>query len=179
MNRRHLIALTAIVWLAGSCGAVAAERKHMVGFGLDTAVVDVDSFPDSIDFTGFSVFGKFGITKNWGILFSYRDMEDDENLAAGEKDTYTQIGVYGVYMWRPDKKVRPHVKFGVSSVDLDVEVPGFFTASDDDTAFSFGGGLEAGSQKVAFFGDYDFTTVDLFGLDTDTADLTLGVVFRF
>jgi ribosomal protein L35AE/L33A len=178
MNHGRPLVLAAIFWIAAACSAQAAERKHMVGFGLDTAIVDAESLPDSLDFTGFSVFGKVGLTKNWGILLSYRDMEDDENLAFGETDTYTQIGAYGVYMWRPDKVVRPHVKFGVSRIDFEAELPGL-TMGDDDIAFAFGGGLEAGSQQVAFFGDYDFTTVTLLGSDIDFGDLTLGVVFRF
>lgn len=179
MTCRRFVLLAAIAWLAGSVAAYAAENKHMVGVGLETAIVDVDGLPDTLDFDGFSVFGKWGITNNWGILISYRDMEDAEDLLLGETDSYTQIGLYGVYMWRPDKVVRPHIKFGVTMVDLEVEAPGFPTTTDDDTAFAFGGGLEAGSPKVAFFGDYDFTTVSLLGSDTNIGDLTLGVVFRF
>jgi len=179
MTFRRLVVLAGIALLAGSVAAHAAESKHMVGVGLETAFLDVDGLPDALEFNGFSVFGKWGITKNWGILISYRDMEDNEDLLFGEKDSYNQIGVYGVYMWRADKKVRPHIKFGASRVDLDVEVPGFPTTSDDDTAFSIGGGMEAGSQRVAFFADYDFCTVSLLGADSDIGDLTLGVAFKF
>ena len=105
-------------------------------------------------------------------------MEDDENLLLGEEDEYTEIGVHGAYMWRPDNKVRPHVKFGFVQTDLEISVPGF-SIDDDGTGFSVGGGLEAGSEKVAFFADLDVSTVELFDVDFDFVSVTLGAIFKF
>jgi len=159
--------------------AVAAENKHGLGAALVSGVVDCDSCVDSIEFSGFALFGKIGFTENWGLLITYRDMEDDEDLFLNEEDTYTQFAVQGVYMWRPAKRFRPHVKFGLERTDFEAKVPGFVTLSDDGTALAVGGGFEAGSQRVAFFLDYDFTIVELFDEDFDIANLDLGIIFKF
>jgi hypothetical protein len=178
INRR-LAVLVALSFLA-ACGlSFGAEHKHGVGLGLDSATLDTDSLPEAIDFTGFTLFGKIGFTENWGMFISYRDMEDDEDLLFGEEDSYTQIGVHAVYMWRPDKRVRPHVKFGIARTDFDAELTGFPTLSDDGVGISVGGGLEAGSQRVAFFGDADVNVVSLFSEDFTITDVTLGVIFKF
>ena len=175
--RRTAVCVLVILAMALSGSVHAAERKHGVGLGLASSTVEPENITD-VDFAGFTVFGKIGITKNWGILVSYRDMEDDEDLLGGEEDEYTEIGVHGVYMWRADHKVRPHVKFGFVRTDLEISVPGA-SIDDDGTGLSVGGGLEAGSQKVAFFGDLDVARVDLFDVDFDFVSATLGVIFKF
>jgi hypothetical protein len=81
-------------------------------------------------------------------------------------------------MWRPAKKVRPHVKFGVERTDLEGKIPGFATVSDDDTTLAVGGGFEAGSQKVAFLLDYDITVADIFNEDFAFVNLNLGIIFK-
>jgi hypothetical protein len=176
--RRTTVCVLLLLVIALSGSVLAAERKHGVGIGLVSSNVEPESATD-LDFAGFTVFGKIGITENWGILVSYRDMEDDEDLLFGEEDEYTEIGVHGAYMWRPDNKVRPHVKFGFVRTELEVSVPGFLPADDDGTGFSVGGGLEAGSEKIAFFGDLDVAVVELFDEDFDFVNVTLGVIFKF
>lgn len=153
------------------------ERRHGAGFGFTSGLADGD-FVDEIEFVGFTAFGKIGFTDNWGLLISIRAMEDDETLAFGEEDEYTQVAVHAVYMWRHGKRVRPHVKFGLAKTDFEAKVLGF-TLSDEDTNVSVGGGLEAGSDKVAFFADFDYTEAEFFGLDIEYSNLTLGVMFKF
>lgn len=177
INKRFAV-LVALSFLAASGLSFGAEHKHGIGLGLDSATLDTDSLPEAIEFTGFTLFGKIGFTDNWGMFISYRDMEDDEDLLFGEEDSYTQIGVHAVYMWRPDKRVRPHVKFGLARTDFEAEAFGL-TLSDDGVGISVGGGLEAGSQRVAFFGDLDVNVVSLFGEDFTFSDVTLGVIFKF
>lgn len=82
-------------------------------------------------------------------------------------------------MWRPGMGVRPHLKFGLARTDYEAKLPGFPKLSDDGTGISIGGGLEAGSQRVAFFGDCDFTSVSLFDEDFSIGNLTLGIIFKF
>ncbi len=175
--RRTTVCVLFLLVIALSGSVLAAERKHGVGIGLVLSNVEPENATD-LDFTGFTLFGKIGITENWGILVSYRDMEDDEDLLLGEEDKYTEIGVHGAYMWRPDNKVRPHVMFGLVRTDLEISVPGF-SVDDDGTGFSVGGGLEAGSEKIAFFGDLDVAVVELFDEDFDFVSVTLGVIFKF
>jgi hypothetical protein len=159
--------------------AAAADNRHGIGLAVVSGAADCDSCNDAIEFTGYSLFGKIGFTDNWGLMITYRDMEDNEDLFLSEEDTYTQVAVQAVYMWRPTKVMRPHVKFGVERTDLEGKIPGFATVSDDDTTLAVGGGFEAGSQKVAFLLDYDFTLADIFDEDFAFANLNLGIIFKF
>jgi outer membrane protein with beta-barrel domain len=159
--------------------AFGAEPKNGIGFGLTGGTVDSDVLSDSLNFTGYMLFAKLGITDHWGLAISYRDMKDDENLAFGEEDSYTQGALHAVYMWRPGKMVRPHVKFGIERTRFEAKEPPFPTLSDDDVAGSVGGGLEVGSPTLAFFGDYDLTRARLFDEDFDFGNLTAGIIFKF
>lgn len=159
--------------------AFGQTKRHGVGITYDLANLDSDDLPDAISFDGFTIFFKIGFTDNWGLFLDYRDMNDDEDLAFGEEDSYTEYSADAVYMWRPAKKVRPHVKFGLAYVDAEGEIPGFVSLSDNNIGLSFGGGFEAGSPRVAFFLDYEAVFVELFDADTFIGDLGLGIVFKF
>lgn len=177
MKRLATLTLIALLMTA-SAVALAAERRHGVGVGVVTGTGEPDfAGTNEIDFVGGQIFGKFGITDNWGLLITLRDMEDDEDVP-GASAEYTQVSVHGMYMWRPDNKVRPHVKFGLQHTDLDLSALNL-TIDDDGSAFSFGGGFEAGSEKVAFFLDLDYTEVELFDIDFQGSNLTAGVIFKF
>jgi len=162
---------------------MAAENRSGGGIGLELGAVEADVFVTDIEFTGFSLFYKQGFTDRWGLLATYRDLEDDEGLLSGESYAYTQFAVHGVYMWRVGKRVRPHVKFGLAYTDFEFKIPGLFSGSDDGTDMSIGGGLEAGSEKVAFFGDFDYSepTIDFpdASPDLEIANLTIGVIFKY
>lgn len=178
MRLKHLPILVVLAFFP-FMPAGAADKKHGLGVAVVSGILDCDSCSDTFEFSGFALFGKIGFDKNWGLLITYRDMEDDENFIFGETDSYTQFSVQAVYMWRPTKKFRPHVKFGLASTDFKAKLPGFPTISDDGTGLAVGGGFEAGSQSVAFFLDYDYTTVDLFDEDFETANFNLGIIFKF
>lgn len=178
---KKILVFLGVAILVSSWLPVAAEtRLHMVGFGFTGGIVDNDEIIDEFEFEGVSIFGKIGFTDNWGMLLSIRTMEDDENFGFGAELEYDQFAIHAVYMWRPDKKVRPHVKGGIALTDFEGKnIPFVGDVSDDEAGLSIGGGLEAGSQKVAFFGDYDVTIAELFNEDTTFANITLGIVFRF
>ena len=179
-SRACLIATILVLFL--SIPGFGADRRSGAGLGLTRGTAESDiAFGEELDFEGYTVFYKHGVTDTWGVLVSYRDMEDDEDLAFGEKDEYTQLAVHAVYMWRAGKKVRPHVKFGLVNTDFEATVFGF-SLSDDDVTVSVGGGFEAGSEKVAFFADLDYTEPEVEILVTqefEIANLTLGVIFKF
>lgn len=177
MRLKHLSVLVVLA-LVPFVSAGAAEKQSGFGGALVAGTLDCESCSDTFEFSGFSLFGKIGFNKNWGLLITYRDAEDDEDFLFNETDSYTQLAVQAVYMWRPSKMFRPHVKFGFESTDFEAEAPGFPTVSDDGTALAVGGGFEAGSQSVAFFLDYDFTTVELFDEDFDIDNLSLGIIFK-
>ncbi len=171
----------AILLLFGS--TAAAEKRHFIGFGFDAAIVDSDLFFNEEEHIGFSVFGKYGLSDHWGLFFFYRDMQDDEDIFSfiGLEQDYKQFGAQGVYQWRPNKKLRPHVGFGLAQTDVEADFSGLGTMSDDAIGLTLSGGLEAGSNRFAFYGEYLVTVVDLDTFDPDETtigNMTLGVVFR-
>ncbi len=168
--------------------AIGAENRHGVGFGFNAAIVDSDSFFFDEAHEGFSVFGKYGVTDNWGIFIFYRDMEDDEDfsdvfLFPDLEQTYRQFGVRALRMWRADARVRPHVAFGLTYTDMEADFRNVLgIISDSGVGISVSGGFEAGSQTIAFFTEYSITVVDLSDFDDDDTtigDLVLGIMFKF
>lgn len=176
MSKRAVLILLSGLLLATPA---AAASKHGVGFGLDRATFDSDEFRGDVDFEGFSVYGKVGLSDRWGILIAYRDMDDDEGFSFGAEESYTQVDLQAVHMWMPGATFRPHVKGGLTYVDFEEEIPGVPGLSDDATGFSLGGGFEVGSQRVAFLLDFTLAFVDLVGEDVRLRDLTAGVLFKF
>ncbi len=159
--------------------ASALDNRSGAGIALNQGILDADTLPEELEFVGYTLFWKAGITDQWGVLLSYRDMEDDEDLLFGEEDEYQQFSVHAMIMWRHGKRVRPHVKFGLARTDFEATIPFLGSSSDDDVTLSIGGGLEAGTPRIAFFADYDYTQPDLFGEDFDIWNLSLGIIFKY
>jgi hypothetical protein len=174
------ITLIVVALVAITVPTFAKENRSGAGFAytFGTVAVDIPGVPDA-DFTGYTIFWKQGFTDRWGLLISYRDMKDDENFAPGDEIKYTQFGVHAVVLWRHGKRVRPYIKFGVAQSDLEVTESSMGTASEDDTALSVGVGLEAGSERVAFYADWDYTQVELSGVDFELDNLALGIIFKY
>ena len=182
MRLSRLVAVLSLLFFCASVPALAKDDRSGVGLGFTSGIVDSDLLFEEINFLGYTVFWKFGFTDTWGLLVSYRDMEDDDILLFGEEDDYTQFGVHAVYMWRHGKRMRPHVKFGLAHTDLEGTGP-FPTISDDAVGLSIGGGFEAGSDRVAFYADYDFTApeMEFGGFEDDVLffNLNLGMIFKY
>lgn len=163
---------------------LAAERRHGVGIGYVLGTVDYDlEGSESIEFSGYSIFGKVGFSDHWGLALNYVDMKDDEDLPFGEEDAYSQLGLHGVFMFRPEKKLRPHLKLGLSWVDVEAKLAGR-TFSDDAAGLSGGFGLEWGSPRYAFYLDIEFTDVSVelvpgAELDLLVMNTTLGFIYKF
>lgn len=178
--KRLPTALILIVLFAVTVPAIAKENRSGAGIGYTAGNLSVDiAGTDDLDFTGYTIFWKQGFNDLWGLLVSYRDMKDDENLPPGDEINYTQWGVHAVVQWRHGKRVRPFVKFGMAKTDLEVTDTSMGTQSEEETAFSFGGGLEAGTERIAFYADYDFTRAELSSIDFDFGDLVLGIIFKY
>lgn len=176
--------------------AVAETPRFGFGLGVASGSIDNGTYPDNChdyfctpetdEFSGFSLFGRVGLTRHWGLLLSYRDLEESGGLREdeifGRDDSYSNLGLFATYTWRPQKKIRPHLKFGLARIDY--EASGFgFEDSDDDVTVSLGGGVEIGPQKFAFFADLDVTEInlDMESFEDDRlsiGDLTLGIIFR-
>ncbi len=158
----------------------AKENRSGVGIAYTLGSTDFDIPGDSeIDFTGYTIFWKFGFTNMWGLQISYRDMEDDEdNKLPGEEAEFTQIGAHAVVIWRHGNLVRPLVKFGLVQNDIELR-DSTSSLSDDNVDFSIGGGLEVGSERIAFYAEWDFTQTEFLSVDVDVDNLNLGIIFKY
>ena len=175
--KKYTLFSTLILASMVSIPTVAADLSGAVGLGLNTGVSvasdDGETTMSSGESTdGFTLFGRFGLSKKWGIVASYRKLDGED------AEEYTQIGVHGVITWRSDRRVRPHFKFGL--VHTEMEVPGVSPLSTDaGVGPSIGGGVEIGSQRIAFIGELDSTGVQLGDETRGIANWTAGMVVRF
>jgi hypothetical protein len=177
--RLRLVWITAVLFVVATLPAGAAVNKNGAGLSAVAGVLDCESCSDTFDFSGYAVFGKIGLDDHWSLYVTFRDMEDDELFLFNEEDSYTQLSVQAAYTWRVSRAFRPYVKFGVTRTDFEAEAPPLPALEDDGVSLAVGGGFEAGSQRVAFLLDYDFTTVELFDEDFDIGNLGLGILFKF
>lgn len=177
MQLRNILLIAGLAAVL-SAPAQAKGPRSGAAFAFTSGTAASEAMPQDLDFSGWTVFGKIGFTDHWGLLISFRDMGDDEDLLFGEEDSYTQFALHAVYMWRHGKVVRPHVKFGVAYTNAEARI-GQRSLSDEDTNISVGGGLEVGSEFVAFFGDIDYTEAEFYGADFEYANMNLGVIFKF
>jgi hypothetical protein len=179
---RHSLALLA-GFLACTGLALAQEHRHGAGVGFNFGIVDTNpatvdaTLNDTIEVSGWNVFGKFGFTDHWAIALEYRRLEDDEDRAL--KQEFTQIGAYGLYMWRPAKVFRPHLKFGLVRNGIERSSGSSSPLKDDAVDLGLGGGFEAGSQRVAFFFELNVAITTLLEEDLGIGTYNLGVIFKF
>jgi len=176
---RAIPMLISLLLIAGP--ASAKENRNGVGVTYTTGKLSIENVPGSGDFSGYTLFYKGGFNDRWGLLLSYRNMAvDSADVGPGEEFGYVQIGVHAVVLWRHAKEVRPFVKAGLVRTDVDISAPGYPAVSDNKSSFSIGGGLEAGSERIAFYLDYDFTRTEMFNLGNfDFSNLNLGIIFKF
>lgn len=179
MRPRPVMLAALILVLGFGTHATADPNDDAVGLGLDQSKLSFDSLSSDLDFSGFTAFLKIGADPRWGIILAYRSVEDDEDLLPGEEISYTQAGIYGTRVWRPEAGFRPHVKFGFIWMDFTLEATGFPTLGETTTGFAVGGGFELGSQRVALLVDYEYGIVELFNENVNLGDLMLGVVFKY
>ena len=163
--------------------AEKANLRHGFYMSLTPGRVTGDASGD-VDFLGLTLAVKLGFTRHWGLQLLGRASFDMESSPIDEEDQYQQIGASAVYMFRPMKELRPHVRLGAAWSRLRAEIPSVITIADDQFVPMVGAGLEWGSRKTAFFGEIDYSTGEYFQ-DTIIADdkgifnVSLGVVFKF
>ena len=157
--------------------AYGGEEKFGLGVGVNYGVtVESDStastFEEQGDTSGFTILGRYLFSNRWGLLLSYRVLEEDQEFDLENK--YRQVGFNAVRMWRNDKAVRPYFKFGLTRTERERPI-----ASEDGIGLSLGGGVEVGSKKLAFIGELESTGVQLGDETMGIASWTAGALFRF
>jgi len=198
-------ALLSIVIAAVASPGIAGEGngrpEHRFGIGLGVIESFVDNgtvqdgcdglycAPASDDFSGLIVFGKAELTRRWGVLLSWRKLEESGGDAHGdleifgENDSFQQLGAYATYRWRARRMLRPHVKVGLAYTEFEARTLGGPGESGNDVSLSFGGGLEWGHPAFSLFAELDATDVaiEAGGVSDhlNLGDLTIGFIHRF
>ena len=101
---KRMPVLIVVLFVFGSSLAFGAGNRHGVGIGLTTGTVVPEDVGEETGWAGVTLFGKIGITDQWGIQILIREMEDDEPPAVANGE-YTQFSVHGVYMWRHEHRL--------------------------------------------------------------------------
>ena len=179
--KRARISMILLIGTCMSLPAFAGSGRHGIGFGESLGTFYPDSAREEVDFSGYTLFGKIGLSSRWGIFLSYKDLDLDTNEKplVTEADAYTQAVAHFVRLWRPDMRVRPHAGFGLAWSEFETDSPAFPGLSDGGIGVSLGAGLELGSPAVALLIDYQYTRVDLFGESFELDDLMTGIMFKF
>ena len=170
-----------LVALALTAPAHAERPGFSAGVGLNSGLALVGDDSGAVtndsqeDLQGFTVFGTVEFSPSWGVAVSYR--ETDGELGSLEM-AYNQIAAHAVRRWRVGTRVRPHVKFGLAHTGME-EIDFFGTRSESGVGISFGGGMEIGSQRVAFLLELDSTGVALGDEVKGIANWTAGLAVRF
>ena len=81
---RALIIVGILIALA-AVPVLAKDHRNGLGIAVTQGNVDPEIGGSDLDAEGYTVFWKYGFTDMWGLLFSYRDMDDDEDLLPGQE----------------------------------------------------------------------------------------------
>ena len=179
--RRARISMILLIGACLSLSVFAGSGRHGIGLGESLGTFAPDGDREEVDFTGYTLFAKIGLSGRWGIFLSYKDLDLDTNEKPllTEADAYTQAVAHLYRLWRPDMKIRPHAGFGLAWTEFETDSPAFPGLSDSGIGVSLGAGVELGSPEFAFLIDYQFTRVDLFGESFDLDDLMTGIILKF
>jgi hypothetical protein len=163
------------------------KGTYAVGVGWSGSTINVDVPRAGVkEFTadGWGLAGRIGLSKRWGLEFSYRTLRDDMNFATGEEISLDLIGGHAYVTWLETKHSHWYAKMGLSWVDFEDEIPMAGTFSDEAIGPSIGLGVDWGSPRYAFFIDWDLTFVDLEVLPGEKESIYIGAtivgfIFKF
>jgi hypothetical protein len=178
-----LCPLLLAVFLATPALAEKPNLRHGFSMSLSPGRVQGDTSGD-VDFMGLALALKAGFTRHWGLQLLGRASVDTQSSSIDEESEFQQIAVSAVYMLRPMKEFRPHIRLGGAWSRIKTDIPGVINTADTEILPMAGGGFEWGSRKTAFFAEVDYVTGEYFQ-DTSFADdktivnVSLGVIFKF
>ena len=178
-------ALIATVILASaSMSAVAADNGFYIGAsvgqgGVDTESADFGFVTEDFDGddTGFKVIAGFRPLEWFAIEANYVDLGTaSDNVAGVNVDVDTKgIDAFGV-LFLPLPVVDLFLKAGFISWDIDADVAGAGSVSDDGTDLAYGVGAGLGFGNFGVRAEYERFEIE----DTDTVDMiSLGFTWTF
>jgi hypothetical protein len=172
--------IAALILASASMSAVAADNGFYIGAAVGQAGVEVDEV-DLGDFdgddTGFKVIAGFRPLEWLAFEANYVDLGTaSDNVAGVNVDVDTKgIDAFGV-LFLPLPVVDIFLKAGLISWDLDANVSGLGSVSDDGTDLAYGVGACLGFGYFGVRAEYERFEIE----DTDTVDMiSLGFTWTF
>lgn len=176
--------MATLILSAVSMSAMAADSGFYIGASVGQAGVDTESADFGFvtedfngDDTGFKVLAGFRFIKLFAIEANYVDLGSaSDNVAGVNVDVDTKgIDAFGV-LFLPIPVVDLFLKAGVISWDVDANVAGFGSVSDDGTDLAYGVGAGFSFGSFGLRAEYERFEIE----DTDTVDMiSLGFTYTF
>ena len=126
VGRIMLIAGFALACWLPSPARCEQKGTYAIGVGWSGATINVDvarAGEKQITADGWGLAGRIGLSKRWGLEFSYRTLRDDENFATGEEISLDLIGGHAYVTWLETEHSHWYAKMGLSWVDFEDEIP--------------------------------------------------------
>jgi opacity protein-like surface antigen len=162
--------------LAGTA-AQAADKGIYLGVGVTQAQIDGIAPDFDLDDTGFKLIVGFRPLDLFAVEANYIDLGSDNADVLGfpvEVDGKAYAGFGLLFLALPF--VDLYAKAGLAHWELDGSVSGLGSASDSDTEFAYGAGVQVRFLSLGVRLEYESFDIQ----DTDGADLiTLGFTYTF
>lgn len=176
--------IAALILALSATPAVSADNGFYLGAsvgqgGVDSESVDFGTFVEDFDGddTGFKAIAGFRLIKLFALEVNYVDLGTaSDNVAGVDVDVDTKgIDAFGV-LFLPIPVVDLFIKGGFISWDLDANVSGIGSVSDDGTDLAYGVGAGIGFGSFGLRAEYERFEIE----DTDTVDMiSLGFTWTF
>jgi opacity protein-like surface antigen len=175
------LALAPAVLMALSFAAAAAEgpKYTFVEAGwLHTEIDDDGSIGDDPDGDGYGLGGSFAVTDMFHLFASYSDSDlDVDAFGFGVDVDYSSLAIGGGVNYAVSNTVDLVGQLAYVDVEVDVDFPGFGSASEDESGYGLSGGVRAMiNEALELNGAISY--VDL-GDDSDDTTFGVGAVYNF
>lgn len=183
MKRILTVAMVMTLALAAPLFAATAkdDSKGEIGFGFGHSDLGADTGVDSAQYIG--VRGGYNLNPKWQIEGQFAESSGDEDVLGVNVDSTTRlIMVNGVMNFHPAKKEYvPYVMAGIGQADVDVDVAGIGSVSDNSIALQVGGGTRiffGQAKKMAFRADLSLVRDSTFDDSNTTTNITAGLTWK-
>lgn len=172
---KKLITLLFSMVLASNILGSAAMAENYFGLGIGSADIE------GVDDTSLKIYGGFR-TPNFGFEMAYHDLGKQEESAAGITASIEATGIElsGVGYLPVSSSVDVFGKLGMLLWDMDLNLTGFPTVSDDGSDFIYGLGIQFNpTNNFALRLELQAATLDVYGVDLDTEIISVGASYKF
>lgn len=172
---KKLITLLFSMVLASNILGSAAMAENYVGIGIGS--VDIEGTDD----TSLKIYGG-SRNPNFGFEMAYHDLGKQEESAFGITASIEATGIElsGVGYLPASSSVDVFGKLGMLLWDMDLNLTGFPTVSDDGSDFIYGLGIQFNpTNNFALRLELQAATLDVYGVDLDTEIISVGASYKF